>query len=199
MSYHLNFITVTADQWRRKRIRQIVIFLYLFLWTSTGIVFYKIYNSVEYMADILNNKVSVVENEIINIEPNIILLQHKISQRNILKDKARLYNQVEQRPLIWYATIREIQKLIPNEIVLDHIRYTRNEKEKPGLEANLTIAGHLLIDQREKDLYVVDKLRSDLANNRLINALFSNIYLKNNIYREEDHLKMIFSVVMNNE
>ncbi|MCK5329985.1 MAG: hypothetical protein KAK01_01150, partial [Candidatus Marinimicrobia bacterium] len=82
MYYRLNFITTTADQWKRKRIKRFAISIYIIFSCFTGFVLYQSYDSFDYMARVLNEKVTQVKREISNIEPRILLLKKKIEKRD---------------------------------------------------------------------------------------------------------------------
>ncbi len=196
MQYRLNFITTTADLWRRKRIQRFVLFVYFVLLTSTGFIFFKLYDSFEYMADILSSKVLQIEHKISDIEPRIILLENKIEHRNTMRQQTAFHTQIDQRPSIWCARLRDIADLLPPEMILNQISYRSKDQSSPKIPAEFTLTGHLVIKNSEQDIFMVDQFRSDIADSPSIQSSFGDVYLKNNnIFKEKDDLKLTFSMV----
>ncbi len=196
MYYRLNFITTTADQWKRKRIQRFAIYIYFVLSCVTGFVLYKLYDSFDYMANVLNEKVTHVKQEINDIEPRILLLEKKIENRNQMLQQLKFYTQFEKRPSLWHARLLEIAEKLPPEIVLDNISYIQAKSDGSNQNHDFTIKGHLLINDSEHDIHKVDYFRSSLAESQYFQTVYDHVYLTdNNIYKEKNDLKLTFSMV----
>jgi len=196
MHYHLNFITTTADQWKRKRIQRFAIYIYFIFSCVTGFVLYKLYDSFDYMASVLSEKVAQVKQEISDIEPHVLLLEKKIEKRNQMLQQIKFYTQFEQRSSLWHARLLEIANKLPSEMVLDRISYTPANREGSNKTPEFTIAGHLLIRDSERDIHMVDYFRSNIAESPYFQAVYDHVYLRDNtIYKEKNDLKLTFSMV----
>lgn len=196
MYYRLNFITTTADQWKRKRIQRFAISIYIIFSCFTGFVLYQSYDSFDYMASVLSEKVTQVKQEISNIEPRILLLKKKIEKRDQMLQQIKFYTQFERRPSLWRARLLEIANKLPSKMVLDRISYISTNSKGSNKTRELTITGHLLIRDSERDIHMVDQFRSNLVESPYFHSVYDQVYLKdNNIYKEKDDLKLTFSMV----
>ncbi len=196
MYYRLNFITTTADQWKRKRIKRFAISIYIIFSCFTGFVLYQSYDSFDYMARVLSEKVTQVKQEISNIEPRILLLKKKIEKRDQMLQQIKFYTQFERRPSLWHARLLEIANKLPSKMVLDRISYIPTNSKGSNKTRELTISGHILIRDSERDIHMVDQFRSNLAESQYFHSVYDQVYLKdNNIYKEKDDLKLTFSMV----
>lgn len=196
MYYRLNFITTTADKWKRKRIQRFAISIYIIFSCFTGFVLYQSYDSFDYMASVLSEKVTQVKQEISNIEPRILLLKKKIEKRDQMLQQIKFYTQFERRPSLWRARLLEIANKLPSKMVLDRISYISTNSKGSNKTRELTITGHLLIRDSERDIHMVDQFRSNLVESPYFHSVYDQVYLKdNNIYKEKDDLKLTFSMV----
>jgi len=196
MYYRLNFITTTVDQWKRKRIKRFVISLYIIFSCFTGFVLYQSYDSFDYMASVLSEKVTQVKQEISDIEPRVLLLKQKIEKRDQMLQQIKFYTQFERRPSLWHARLLEIADKLPSKMVLDRISYISTNSEGSNKTPEFTITGHVLIRDSERDIHLVDQFRSNLVESQYFHSVYDQMYLKNNnIYKDKDDLKLTFSMV----
>ncbi|NQU28117.1 MAG: hypothetical protein HQ528_07515 [Candidatus Marinimicrobia bacterium] len=196
MYYRLNFITTTVDQWKRKRIKRFVISLYIIFSCFTGFVLYQSYDSFDYMASVLSEKVTQVKQEISDIEPRVLLLKQKIEKRDQMLQQIKFYTQFERRPSLWHARLLEIADKLPSKMVLDRISYISTNSKGSNKTPEFTITGHVLIRDSERDIHLVDQFRSNLVESQYFHSVYDQMYLKNNnIYKDKDDLKLTFSMV----
>ncbi len=196
MYYRLNFITTTADQWKRKRIQRFAIYIYIIFSCVTGFVLYQLYDSFDYMASILSENVTQVKQKISHIEPRVLLLEKKIEKRNQMLQQINFYTQFDKRPSLWRARLMEIANELPPEMVLDRISYIPANSQGSSKAPEFTITGHLLIRDSERDIHMVEYFRTNIAESQYFQPIYDNVYLRDNIiYKEKNDLKLTFSMV----
>jgi len=196
MNYSLNFITTTVDQWQRLRIQRFTLFLYLLIIFATGFIFYKLYDSVDYMATVISIKADQIEKQISEIEPQVILLENKINKRNAMTGNTKFYSQIEQRPGLWYARLKDISSNLPAKMIIKQIEYVSDDLGDTKQPPKFSLTGHIVIQNNEKDIFMVDEYKNVISESPYIKYIYDNVNINNNnIYKENDDLKLTFSMV----
>ena len=196
MQYQLNFLSTTADQTVKKHLRRFSLFIYLLLFGATLFVLYRTHESQTYMAKVFEELNSDIEGKISSVEPRILFLERKIGVRNRLRKQSDLFLQPRTRPSIWRKTLIDITKALPPDLVITKI-YSKPEdgtkKKKDG--PSLSIDGFTYIEGGNRDILSVDNFRSNLLFSLPISTNYSDIKVENNrIYKEEERLKLVFSL-----
>jgi hypothetical protein len=196
MEFQLNFLSTTADQRVKTHIRRFSFFIYFLLFGATLFVLYRTHESQAYMAKVFEELNSDIEGKISSVEPRILFLERKIGVRNRLRKQSDLFLQPKARPAIWRKILIDITNALPPDLVITKI-YSKPEDggRKKKDAPSLTIDGFTYIEGGNRDILSVDNFRSNLLFSLPISTLYSDIKVENNrIYKEEDRLKLVFSL-----
>jgi hypothetical protein len=196
MELQLNFLTSTADQRVKKHLKNFSILVYIIIFAATLFVIFRTHQSQLYMSGVFEELNSDIEGKISNVEPRMQFLERKIGVRNRLRKQSNLFLQPKSRPSIWRKTLIDITNALPPDLVITKIftkPSTGKNKSKEG--PDLTIEGFTYIEGSNRDILSVDNFRSNMLFSLPISTLYSDVKVENNrIYKEDDRLKLIFSI-----
>ncbi|NQV14132.1 hypothetical protein HQ531_01645 [bacterium] len=196
MEFQLNFLSTTADQRVRQHLKRFSFFVYILIFAVTLFILFRTHQSQTYMATVFEELNEDIESKITRVEPRMLFLERKIGVRNKLRSQAQLFLQPRTRPSVWRKTLIDITKALPPDLVITKIfsrAATTKKKTKSG--PTLTIEGFTYIEGGNRDILSVDNFRSNLLFSLPISTNFSDIKVENNrIYKEEDRLKLVFSL-----
>lgn len=192
----LNFLTTTADKRVKRHLKRFSLLIYLIIFGSTLAVLYRTHQSQAYMAEVFEELNNGIEGKISSVEPRMLFLERKIGVRNRLRRQADLFLQPKIRPSVWRRTLVDITKALPPDLVITRI-FSRPESKTKKKEAGpaLTIEGYTYIEGSNRDILSVDNFRGNLLFSLPISTHYSDIKVENNrIYKEDDRLKLVFSL-----
>jgi len=198
MEFQLNFLSTTADQRVKRHLKRFTLLVYILIFGVTLFVIYRTHESQSYMATVFEELNSGIEGKISNVEPRMLFLERKIGVRNRLRKQIDLFLQPEKRPSVWRKTLVDITKSLPPDLIITKIftkpeQKTKKKAKKGG--PDLTIEGYTYIEGGNRDILSVDNFRSNLLFSLPISTNYSDIKVENNrIYKEEDRLKLVFSL-----
>jgi len=197
MELQLNFLSTTADERVRRHLKRFSLLLYVIIFSATLFILFRTHESQTYMAQVFEGLNADIEGKISSVEPRMLFLERKIGVRNRLRKQAILFLQPKARPSVWRKTLIDITKALPPDLVITKIfskPETKNRNQK-GVTPALTIEGYTYIEGSNRDILSVDNFRSNLLFSLPISTNFSDIKVENNrIYKEEDRLKLVFSL-----
>jgi len=196
MEFQLNFLSTTADHRVKRHLKRFSLLLYVIIFGATLFVLYRTHQSQAYMAHVFEELNSGIEGKISSVEPRMLFLERKIGVRNRLRKQSILFLQPKTRPSVWRRMLIDITKALPDDLVITkiHSGANKNAKKKKGGPA-LTIEGFTYIEGGNRDILSVDNFRSNLLFSLPISTNYSIIKVENNrIYKEEDRLKLVFSL-----
>ncbi len=196
MEFQLNFLSTTADHRVKRRMKRFTLLLYVIIFSATLFVLYRTHQSQAYMAEVFEDLNAGIEGKISSVEPRMLFLERKIGVRNRLREQAGLFLQPKSRPGVWRKTLIDITKALPPDLVVSKIFSRPDNKSKKQQGApSLTIEGFTYIEGGNRDILSVDNFRSNLLFSLPISTLYNDIKVENNrIYKEEDRLKLVFSL-----
>jgi hypothetical protein len=148
------------------------------------------------MAQVFEGLNSDIEGKISSVEPRMLFLERKIGVRNRLRKESDIFLQPKTRPAVWRKILIDITKALPPDLVITKIfsrAKVKANKKKTG--PDLTIEGYTYIEGGNRDILSVDNFRGNLLFSLPLSTLYSDIKVENNrIYKEEDRLKLVFSL-----
>lgn len=194
MRYQLNFMSTAADRQKRRKIRRYTSVLYLLIWGFSAFVLFQVYSTQLFMANVYKSRTTKMERKISNIEPRILFLERKITERNRLRQQASLYVQENNRPAVWMARLADLAQLLPADLILTKIAYNF-KKKSASKKPEILVDGYMIIEGEEQDIFAVDNLRAALAESLPNNFTYSKLLVENNhVYKEKDKLKLVFTL-----
>ncbi len=197
MEFQLNFLSTTADERVKRHLKRFTFLVYFIIFGATLFVLYRTHQSQTYMAEVFEGLNTGIEGKISSVEPRMLFLERKIGVRNRLRKQSLLFLQPRDRPAVWRKTLVDITKALPPDLVITNI-YTKVErkgKRKKTGGPDLTIEGFTYIEGGNRDIRSVDSFRSNLLFSLPISNNYSDIKVETNrIHKEEDRLKLVFSL-----
>ncbi|MFQ6675712.1 MAG: hypothetical protein ACE5LH_05135 [Fidelibacterota bacterium] len=194
MRYRLNFSRSSVDKHKRHAIRRYTGLTYLLVLLFSGYVLFQIYTTQRFMAGVYQERVEQIEKRIGQIEPRALFLEKMIAQKNRLGNLASLYVQENTRPSVWYARLFDLARLLPPELVVSRITFAP-ASGPGGAGPELTVDGQMIIKGGEQNVFAVDDFRAALAESIPSTFTYPRLKVeKNRIFKEEDNLKLIFSL-----
>ncbi|MEA3287320.1 MAG: hypothetical protein U9Q77_08085 [Candidatus Marinimicrobia bacterium] len=196
MEFQLNFLSTTADQRVKRHLKRFSLFLYLIIFGATLFILFRTHQSQIYMAEVFEGINAGIEGKISSVEPRMLFLERKIGVRNRLRKQSDLFLQPRNRPSVWRKMLIDITKALPPDLVISKIlTKQKNKKKKQTGGPDLTIEGYTYIEGGNRDILSVDNFRSNLLFSLPISTNYSEIKVENNrIYKEDDRLKLVFSL-----
>ncbi|MBC8377313.1 MAG: hypothetical protein H8E26_14825 [FCB group bacterium] len=196
MEFQLNFLSSTADERVKRHLKRFSFLLYVIIFGATIFILVRTHESQAYMAQVFEGLNSDIEGKISSVEPRMLFLERKIGVRNRLRKESDIFLQPKSRPAVWRKILIDITKALPPDLVITKI-FSRAEvkanKKKTG--PDLTIEGYTYIEGGNRDILSVDNFRGNLLFSLPLSTLYSDIKVENNrIYKEEDRLKLVFSL-----
>ncbi len=197
MEYQLNFLSSTADERVRRHLKRFSFLLYVIIFGATIFILVRTHESQAYMAQVFEGLNSDIEGKISSVEPRMLFLERKIGVRNRLRKESDVFLQPKARPAVWRKILIDITKALPPDLVITKIsskpEVISNKKKDSG--PDLTIEGYTYIEGGNRDILSVDNFRGNLLFSLPLSTLYSDIKVENNrIYKEEDQLKLVFSL-----
>ncbi|MBC8191401.1 MAG: hypothetical protein ISR87_05005 [Candidatus Marinimicrobia bacterium] len=197
MEYQLNFLSSTADERVRRHLKRFSFLLYVIIFGATIFILVRTHESQAYMAQVFEGLNSDIEGKISSVEPRMLFLERKIGVRNRLRKESDVFLQPSARPSVWRKILIDITKALPPDLVITKIfskaEVKTNKKKDTG--PDLTIEGYTYIEGGNRDILSVDNFRGNLLFSLPLSTLYSDIKVENNrIYKEEDRLKLVFSL-----
>ncbi|NQT63377.1 MAG: hypothetical protein HQ556_10505 [Candidatus Marinimicrobia bacterium] len=196
MEFQLNFLSSTADERVRRHLKRFSFLLYVIIFGATIFILVRTHESQAYMAQVFEGLNSDIEGKISSVEPRMLFLERKIGVRNRLRKESDIFLQPKTRPAVWRKILIDITKALPPDLVITKIfsrTQTKSNKKKTG--PDLTIEGYTYIEGGNRDILSVDNFRGNLLFSLPLSTLYSDIKVENNrIYKEEDRLKLVFSL-----
>ena len=197
MEYQLNFLSSTADERVRRHLKRFSFLLYVIIFGATIFILVRTHESQAYMAQVFEGLNSDIEGKISSVEPRMLFLERKIGVRNRLRKESDVFLQPKARPAVWRKILIDITKALPPDLVITKIsskpEVISNKKKDSG--PDLTIEGYTYIEGGNRDILSVDNFRGNLLFSLPLSTLYSDIKVENNrIYKEEDRLKLVFSL-----
>ncbi len=197
MHYRLNFTTTTADRLKLRKFRRYTWLVYCLIFATTATLLFRTGYGYHQMYSNLKSYQSSLRSELAEIQPRVTYLERLIDKRNQLNEQFDFYNQVDRKPAVLAARIGKITKTLPNQVILDQIRFDVDSDPRGQIEPGFTVDGHLNILSDRQNIQVVDTYRSVLTDDLLWYG-FDAISLRNNhIYKDLENLKLIFSLGLN--
>ena len=197
MEYQLNFLSSTADERVKRHLKRFSFLLYAIIFGATIFILVRTHESQAYMAQVFEGLNSDIEGKISSVEPRMLFLERKIGIRNRLRKESDVFLQPSSRPSVWRKILIDITKALPPDLVITQIFSKKNSKankKKPG-GPDLVIEGYTYIEGGNRDILSVDNFRGNLLFSLPLSTLYSDIKVENNrIYKEEDRLKLVFSL-----
>lgn len=197
MEFQLNFLSTTADLRIKRHIKRFSLFVYVLIFGVTLFILFRTHQSQTYMAAVFEELNSDIESKITRVEPRMLFLERKIGVRNRLRKQSQLFLQPKTRPSVWRKTLVDITKALPPDLVITKIfsKPENSTKKKKNEGPSLTIEGYTYIEGGNRDILSVDNFRSNLLFSLPISTNYTDIKVENNrIYKEEDRLKLVFSL-----
>ena len=201
MEYQLNFLSTTADERVKKHIKRFSFLLYLLVFGATLFILLRTHESQTYMAQVFEGMNADIEGKISSVEPRMLFLERKIGVRNRLRKQSDIFLQPRKRPAIWRKMLVDITNALPPDLVITKIfsraENTGGKKRKKATDTSpaLTIEGYTYIEGNNRDILSVDNFRGNLLFSLPLSTIYSDIKVENNrIYKEEDRLKLVFSM-----
>ncbi len=197
MEYQLNFLASTADERVKRHLKRFSFLLYMIIFGATIFILVRTHESQTYMAHVFEGLNQDIEGKISSVEPRMLFLERKIGVRNRLRKESDVFLQPTARPAVWRKILIDITTALPPDLVITKI-FTRpegqgNKKKQDG--PALTIEGYTYIEGGNRDILSVDNFRSNLLFSLPLSTLYADIKVENNrIYKEEDQLKLVFSL-----
>ena len=196
MEYQLNFLSSTADERVKRHLKRFSFLLYIIIFGATIFILVRTHESQAYMAQVFEGLNSDIEGKISSVEPRMLFLERKIGVRNRLRKESDIFLQPKTRPAVWRKILIDITKALPPDLVITKIfsrAKVKANKKKTG--PDLTIEGYTYIEGGNRDILSVDNFRGNLLFSLPLSTLYSDIKVENNrIYKEEDRLKLVFSL-----
>ena len=197
MEFQLNFLSTTADERVKRHLKRFTFLVYFIIFGATLFVLYRTHQSQTYMAEVFEGLNTGIEGKISSVEPRMLFLERKIGVRNRLRKQSLLFLQPRNRPAVWRKTLVDITKALPPDLVITNIftKVEKKGKKKKIGGPDLTIEGFTYIEGGNRDILSVDNFRSNLLFSLPISNNYSDIKVENNrIHKEEDRLKLVFSL-----
>jgi len=197
MGYQLNFLSSTADERVKRHLKRFSLLLYAIIFGATIFILVRTHESQAYMAQVFEGLNSDIEGKISSVEPRMLFLERKIGARNRLRKESDVFLQPQARPSVWRKILIDITKALPPDLVITKIFSKTNTKpkNKKATGPDLTIEGYTYIEGGNRDILSVDNFRGNLLFSLPLSTLYSDIKVENNrIYKEEDRLKLVFSL-----
>jgi len=197
MEYQLNFLSSTADERVKRHLKRFSLLLYAIIFGATIFILVRTHESQAYMAQVFEGLNSDIEGKISSVEPRMLFLERKIGARNRLRKESDVFLQPQARPSVWRKILIDITKALPPDLVITKIFSKTNTKpkNKKATGPDLTIEGYTYIEGGNRDILSVDNFRGNLLFSLPLSTLYSDIKVENNrIYKEEDRLKLVFSL-----
>ncbi|MBT3253152.1 MAG: hypothetical protein HN995_00550 [Candidatus Marinimicrobia bacterium] len=196
MEFQLNFLSSTADERVKRHLKRFSFLLYIIIFGATIFILVRTHESQAYMAQVFEGLNSDIEGKISSVEPRMLFLERKIGVRNRLRKESDIFLQPKTRPAVWRKILIDITKALPPDLVITKIfsrAKVKANKKKTG--PDLTIEGYTYIEGGNRDILSVDNFRGNLLFSLPLSTLYSDIKVENNrIYKEEDRLKLVFSL-----
>ncbi len=197
MEYQLNFLSSTADERVKRHLKRFSFLLYIIIFGATMFILIRTHESQTYMAHVFEGLNADIEGKISSVEPRMLFLERKIGIRNRLRKESDIFLQPNSRPAVWRKILIDITKALPPDLVITKI-FTKpvpKGKKKKQTGPDLTIEGYTYIEGGNRDILSVDNFRGNLLFSLPLSTLYSDIKVENNrIYKEEDRLKLVFSL-----
>ncbi|NQV29877.1 MAG: hypothetical protein HQ508_03225 [Candidatus Marinimicrobia bacterium] len=197
MEYQLNFLSSTADERVKKHLKRFTLLLYFIIFGVTLFILFRTHESQTYMAQVFEGLNADIEGKITSVEPRMLFLERKIGVRNRMRKQSDIFLQPKARPSIWRKMLIDITTALPPDLVITKI-FSNPEaqaKKKGANTPDLTIEGYTYIEGNNRDILSVDNFRGNLLFSLPISTIYPNIKVENNrIYKEEDRLKLVFSL-----
>ena len=196
MEFQLNFLSSTADERVKRHLKRFSFLLYVIIFGATIFILVRTHESQAYMAQVFEGLNSDIEGKISSVEPRMLFLERKIGVRNRLKKESDIFLQPRTRPAVWRKILIDITKALPPDLVITKIFSKADLKaNKKNSGPNLIIEGYTYIEGGNRDILSVDNFRGNLLFSLPLSTLYSDIKVENNrIYKEEDRLKLVFSL-----
>ena len=197
MELQLNFLSSTADERVKRHMKRFSFLLYVIIFGATLFILLRTHESQAYMAHVFEGLNADIEGKISSVEPRMLFLERKIGVRNRLRKQSDIFLQPQSRPSVWRKMLIDIAKALPPDLVITkiHSKTAVQAKNKKVVTPDLTIDGYTYIEGGNRDILSVDNFRSNLLFSLPISTLYSDIKVENNrIYKEEDRLKLVFSL-----
>ncbi len=197
MEYQLNFLSTTADERIKRHMKRFSFLLYIIVFGATLFILFRTHESQTYMAQVFEGLNADIEGKISSVEPRMLFLERKIGVRNRLRKQSDIFLQPRNRPSIWRKMLIDITNALPPDLVITKIfsRSDGSTKKKKGDGPALTIEGYTYIEGSNRDILSVDNFRGNLLFSLPLSTIYSDIKVENNrIYKEEDRLKLVFSL-----
>ena len=197
MEFQLNFLSSTADERVKRHLKRFSFLLYVIIFGATIFILVRTHESQAYMAQVFEGLNSDIEGKISSVEPRMLFLERKIGVRNRLRKESDVFLQPKARPAVWRKILIDITKALPPDLVITKImskpEVRTNKKNSGG--PDLTIEGYTYIEGGNRDILSVDNFRGNLLFSLPLSTLYQDIKVENNrIYKEEDRLKLVFSL-----
>lgn len=196
MEFQLNFLSSTADELVKRHLKRFSFLLYIIIFGATIFILVRTHESQAYMAQVFEGLNSDIEGKISSVEPRMLFLERKIGQRNRLRKVSDIFLQPTARPAVWRKILIDITKALPPDLVITKIFSKPNtNKNQKNKGPDLTIEGFTYIEGGNRDILSVDNFRGNLLFSLPLSTLYSDVKVENNrIYKEEDRLKLVFSL-----
>ena len=196
MEFQLNFLSSTADERVKRHLKRFSFLLYIIIFGATIFILVRTHESQAYMAQVFEGLNSDIEGKISSVEPRMLFLERKIGQRNRLRKVSDIFLQPTARPAVWRKILIDITKALPPDLVITKIFSKPNtNKNQKNKGPDLTIEGFTYIEGGNRDILSVDNFRGNLLFSLPLSTLYSDVKVENNrIYKEEDRLKLVFSL-----
>ncbi len=197
MEYQLNFLSSTADERVKRHLKRFSLLLYIIIFGATIFILVRTHESQTYMAAVFEGLNADIEGKISSVEPRMLFLERKIGARNRLRKESDVFLQPQNRPAVWRKILIDISNALPPDLVITKINTKAKQKgnKKKDKGPDLTIEGYTYIEGGNRDILSVDNFRSNLLYSLPISTLYSEVKVENNrIYKEEDKLKLVFSL-----
>ncbi|MBT3227552.1 MAG: hypothetical protein HOD43_02120 [Candidatus Marinimicrobia bacterium] len=197
MEYQLNFLSSTADERVKRHLKRFSFLLYLIIFGATIFILVRTHESQTYMAHVFEGLNADIEGKISSVEPRMLFLERKIGVRNRLRKESDIFLQHRNRPAVWRKMLVDITNALPPDLVITKLysKAAPKGKKKQQGGPDLTIEGYTYIEGGNRDILSVDNFRGNLLFSLPLSTLYSDIKVENNrIYKEEDRLKLVFSL-----
>ncbi len=206
MRYQLNFLSTAAFKRHQEHQKQFIILLSSIVWIFSFFLLFNMYRSIKFKTTVYESKVRSVQSNIVELEPELSYLKQLVNERNQLKKYLPLYLEERYRPSIWQARLYDLAELLPQDLVLSAIEfkpYNEEAVKRGGKKSKLKkedvpeikIDGYMVFKNKTQDIYSVDEYRERLIASATMEPVYSKIDILNNrIYKDEDNLKLIFSL-----
>ncbi len=206
MRYQLNFLSTATYKRHQEHQKQFIILLSSIIWFFSFFLLFNMYRSIKFKTSVYESKMKSIKGNIVEMKPELTYLKRLVDERNQLKKFLPLYLEEKHRPSIWQARLYDIAELLPQDLVLSSIEFKpfdeeeakknpKRSKQKHEEVPEVRIDGYMVFKNKTQDIYSVDDYRDKLIASSTMEPVYSKIDILNNrIYKDDDNLKLIFSL-----